>query len=644
MNLNAFDEWPACITEDGGSRTGPARWRAVMKLFAHPGGRLRKKVGCASRLNWRTRCRSPGRIVMMGPSGQTAFWFLTLRVCRTIITARMNNNVLIVGPTFFARRKRRLAVRKTFSACAFISVAGLCTLPAFQSTTQAQHIPPYHGPGAEGQYSQGGNHESRHGDSGQNAGPHAMGQGQTFGPPGGRYIGGPTQYGPAAPSYWTYNRFSNNGFGGLNWYYGPLGGYTPYVNPYGSTMYGYPNYGPYYSYVPLAPVIRQTRPYWIGGDPFLNNANNNVGRQPNPADNPQLGAGPLAGQPAQEPVQPNVKIFGKAPTTDALRRSIRYQAQGDEWFGKQNYLQAYGHYKQAIAAAPARPEPRFRMALALAATTNYVSAVDEIKRAMRIDPTWPQTGPMLDELFGADNILSKNAVLHKVAAWVRADIRDPDRLFLMGVLLHFNDDPDKSHTFFEAASALAPVPVYAQAFLEAQDQHDARQHAAKPVEEPRPAPLDDAPLAEPPVPREGARREAAPQPGGPRFPAAAALDESERLLEQPTRTAQPQAPFGKGPQIAPGAGPKAIAPKIFRNPPGKAPEEPRPRPLARNAVDGAASLVSRMPPDDGLRMARLLVASRPDRPSGTVGPPENVPRDHERAAPPGHCDCPGSWA
>ena len=434
-------------------------------------------------------------------------------------------------------------MRKTISRCALFSLAGFSALAAFPTTARAQHIPPYHGPGAEGHSSNGQHHEPK--------------QGRTFGPSGGRYIGGPTQYGPAAPSYWTYNRFSNNGFGGLNWYYGPLGGYTPYVTPYGSTTYGYPYFGPYYSYVPLAPVIRQTRPYWIGGDPFANNVGNDRDPQANAAQDPPIGAG----QPAREPVQPNVKIFGKAPTTDALRRSIRYQAQGDEWFAKQNYLQAFGHYKDAISAAPGRPEPHFRKALALAATTNYSLAVEEMKRAMRIDPTWPQKGPMLDELFGADNILSKNAVLHKVAAWVREDIRDPDRLFLMGVLLHFNDDPDKSHTFFEAASALSPVPMYAEIFLEAEN----RQRAADQVEDPRPAPLDDDIDAPPPSP--------AVRNNGPRFPAAAGLDDLVPDAKSPVKSAPPRpAAPAKIFRSGPGLGP--------RSEPDKAPEEPRPRPLA----------------------------------------------------------------
>lgn len=373
-------------------------------------------------------------------------------------------------------------MRKAILACA-LAVVGL-----FPISTRAQHIAPYHPPGAEG------HHRNENRDAG----------GMTFGPASGRFIGGGVQSGPTFPSYWTYNRFSNAGFGGVNYYYGPLGGYTPYVTPYGYTTFGYPNFGPYYSYIPLAPVVRQQRPYWIGADPFddprVQQAQGNTGV------NRQGGA---RQPPPVQPVQQNVRIFAKQTSPEALRKSIRYQSQGDEYFGKQKYLDAYGHYKQAVAATPTRPEARFRMAMALAATTNYSLAVDEIKRAMRIDPEWPIHGAALDELFGADNNLSKNAVLHKVAGWVREDVRDPNRLFLMGVLLHFNDSPDQSRTFFEAASALADNPEYAQAFLAA----EAAQRDARPAEEPRPDPdLDTDPVLGPKLPVDNAPEAPRPRP------------------------------------------------------------------------------------------------------------------------------------
>ncbi|MBI3863852.1 MAG: tetratricopeptide repeat protein [Planctomycetia bacterium] len=349
-------------------------------------------------------------------------------------------------------------MRKEISVCA--SWLG-CAVPItlFAALAQAQHIPPYHGPGASGQY------------SGRRA---EFGSGSTFGNAGGRYHGGPTLHGPAAPAYGTYNRFSNIGFGGLNWYYGPLGGYTPFVTPYGYTTFGYPNFGPYYSYVPLAPVIRQTRPYWIGANPF---ADAPLPEANNPAANRPAVPKKIPAQPPQD----DVAIVPKTPSADAVGRSLRLQAQGDEYFAKSNYLQAYGHYKQALSVAPTRIEARFRLAMSLASMSHFSQAVDEMKRGMRVDPDWPRTGATLDTLFGADNALSKNAVLHKAADWVREDIRDPNRLFLMGVLLHFNDDGEKSHTFFEAASALAPVPAYAQAFLDAEDDAPGARPAIQPA-------------------------------------------------------------------------------------------------------------------------------------------------------------------
>lgn len=393
-------------------------------------------------------------------------------------------------------------MRTEFSVCAVLAGILFSAAPA-----RAQHIPPYDVRGAQGQRRQ---------ETPRDTWP------STFGQHDGRFYGGSVQYGPSYPSYWTYNRFSNLGFGGLNWYYGPIGGYTPWIStPYANTSYGYPNFGPYYSYVPLAPVLRQRRPF-VTDQTLFDDATIAAAKQQQDAD-----AKPL---PPPQPRQTNAKIFGKDPSPDALRRSIRYQALGDESFAKSNYLQAYGHYKDAVKNTPTRAEARFRMAMALAATTNYSLAVDEIKRAMKIDPAWPMKGPSLDTLWGADNILSKNAVMHKLAAWVREDIRDPDRLFLMGVFLHFNDETDKSHTFFETAYELSPNPMYAQAFLEAEDGI----RANRPAEEPRPIPPDDdATIPQPPEPSLLPKRPAA-------APVAPARKAAEEPKPRPLAALQPR--------------------------------------------------------------------------------------------------------
>lgn len=403
-------------------------------------------------------------------------------------------------------------MRKVVSTCAFVSALLLATTAA-----RAQIIPPYHRPGAQGEprrsSTSGGSFYS------------------TFGPAQGRYRGGAVQSGPSFPSYWTYNRFSNVGFGGLNFFYGPLGGYTPYVVPNGYVTYGYPFFGPYYSYIPLAPVVRQARPYWMDASPWDEPAAQGEPvprrvRDPEPAAAPAPAPQPAAtSRPAapvvrvkpaapKQPAQPDVPIVArKNVSPELLRRSMHYQVQGDDWFSKQDYVQAYARYKQALGIAPGRVEPRFRMAMALTATGNYGAAIDEMKRAMRADPDWPRNGPLLDELFGAENNLAKNAVVHKVAAWVKEDIRDSDRLFLIGVLLHFNDETDKSAAFLEACAALAPNPTYALAFLDAQ----ADQRSHRRPEEPVPAPPEESPddeLAPAPAPAGKSSQGPTPRPVG----------------------------------------------------------------------------------------------------------------------------------
>jgi Flp pilus assembly protein TadD len=330
-------------------------------------------------------------------------------------------------------------------------------------------------------------------------------------------------------SYSSFGYSSFGGFGGLNYYNGPVGGFIPY-GPYGYTSFGYPGFGPYYGYLPAAPTVIPTSPVFIGP----NLADNPAIQEWMPKPVPPIGnANPAAAQ----PLQADVPVFVKPTTPEAKRKSIRYQAQGDEWFLKQNYLQAYARYKQAYSAAADRPEPRFRMAIALAALTEFGPAVDELKRLARLDPEMPAHGERLDDLFGPDRNLAKNAVLHKVADWVKEDIRDPDRLYLMGVLLYFNEDGNKAKTLFETAGMLAGDPAHVRVFLApaAGRRVDAQRAAPKPPAPPPPDPReeDEAPVPMPqagpappqPAPAKPARELAGPRLLLPGAPAGVAPDE-----------------------------------------------------------------------------------------------------------------------
>jgi hypothetical protein len=154
----------------------------------------------------------------------------------------------------------------------------------------------------------------------------------------------------------------------------------------------------------------------------------------------------------------------RAATPEQKAKSLRAQAQGDVWMKKLRYLNAYERYKVAQSAASERPEPYFRLGFSLAAISNFDSAIKYFRQGLDIDPQWPAHGERLDTLFGEGNRLAVLSLIERVGDWVREDIRDPDRLFLMGVVLHFDGDARASE-FFEAAYRLGGTGDHLLAFL-----------------------------------------------------------------------------------------------------------------------------------------------------------------------------------
>jgi hypothetical protein len=205
---------------------------------------------------------------------------------------------------------------------------------------------------------------------------------------------------------------------------------------------------------------------------------------------------------------------------EAKLRSLRSEGRGDVWFRKQNYPQAYQRYKQAVAEAGDRAEARFRLAYTLTALGRFHEAVKHFKRGLEIDRTWPDSGMTLQELFGPDNELAKSSLMHRVADWVRDDIRNPDRLFVLGILLHFDENNERAAIVFETAFRLAGRGDHLTAFLRSDQPLDPQdpQAPADPllvpprVIGPRPAPVDPPALERkpkqfvPPLPAPSAKK------------------------------------------------------------------------------------------------------------------------------------------
>jgi len=204
------------------------------------------------------------------------------------------------------------------------------------------------------------------------------------------------------------------------------------------------------------------------------------------------------------PVETLPKRFVRPSTDAAKARSVRFQHEGDLHFQSLEYDAAGRDYQDALMAAQDRPDPYFRLGYIELTRSDFASAAQNFKLGLQLDPTLPQTGPNLDELFGERNLMPKTQFKQRVLNWVKQDIRDPDRLFVLGVVLHFDNDGDRAAELFATAARLGGMKSHLQAFLAlpVATEQVAVPVDRKPVEPPpQPQPPDDfVPPAQAPIP------------------------------------------------------------------------------------------------------------------------------------------------
>lgn len=259
---------------------------------------------------------------------------------------------------------------------------------------------------------------------------------------------------------YSYGGYYGTGFGGSyhpGWggtsyssiSYGVPGLSVGYVVPFG-TAYGY-GYDPYNGglgfgsaasiYVPSTPQLRM--PQWVWDESGLN------GTQPAPR---------TATKTHPSLVQPS--------TPEAQLRSARLQDAGDRLFQRLDYFAAEKSYAKAMQAAPDRPEPYLRLAIAKAARGDFRSAVTYIRQIADIDATYPGRADSMGVLFGHQNGIARLKLKQSVADWTNVDVRDPDRLYLLGVILFLEGD-DRFKTILDTAVKLEGDKSYLTIFLNA---------------------------------------------------------------------------------------------------------------------------------------------------------------------------------
>ncbi|MFN0198354.1 MAG: hypothetical protein ACKVT0_16525 [Planctomycetaceae bacterium] len=276
-----------------------------------------------------------------------------------------------------------------------------------------------------------------------------------------------------------FGRSSLSGFGSFG--YSPYGfgygfGFSPgvWINTYptwgwSSGYYGYSGYSPFYLGSTMTGSLET--PYLADlpdRGQFDNVEDENISeRIPLKSVVRESRAKLIAKPESREwlPQTKTVKREGPAVDSADLLRSLRYQTEGDVLFRKQDYMNAYLMYSRSAVTAESRAEPRMRMGIALAGAGQWSRAVKEIRRGLDLDPELPKTGESLRSLFGSENEQAKSSLISGARQWAEENLGDTDRLFLIGVLLHFDDQSQSAAPFLQQVALANSEDHYAALFL-----------------------------------------------------------------------------------------------------------------------------------------------------------------------------------
>ncbi len=210
----------------------------------------------------------------------------------------------------------------------------------------------------------------------------------------------------------------------------------------------------------------------------------------------------------QRKIDPVLRPVVTSPAASRLR-ALELQAEGDQNVRIQNWQRAYINYRQAVAVADDLPEAHLRYGIVMAEMNRFDQAANEFRRAVHVDPELPTSQFTLEKLFGPDSKLARGALISRTTAWAEENPSDPNRLFVLAVLLHF-DGNSRAQELFSSIVQMTDGAQHAVVFLpRAQEDQPANPIPPRPEENGQ---LPEAPLPPAPQPDANQPRKVPPPP------------------------------------------------------------------------------------------------------------------------------------
>jgi len=111
---------------------------------------------------------------------------------------------------------------------------------------------------------------------------------------------------------------------------------------------------------------------------------------------------------------------------------------GDESLARGDLMGAYARYRAATFISPQSGMAHLRLGIAAIGLQEYGVAIKECKQALTIEP---ELGSIQHEWFNKQELLAlRTEIRSTLTQWVKQDIKNADRLFLLGMTLYMNQD------------------------------------------------------------------------------------------------------------------------------------------------------------------------------------------------------------